>query len=215
MINNGFVDYWSDTGNYIDLIYIGSSLAMSQLHDDPDIGPRTLLSKTLMIIVATLAIRRTFSFLRIFKLLSPIVTMLYNVMYDLRIFFTFYFILVTLFSLVYGIIGLGNYNLPGKYRTEVYFKDPVNKVVMDENPGTEYHMVGQLIGNIINVIRVSLGDFGLIAPSVYLEDENENMAFWVLFFLTLIITNIIFLNFIVAEASASYAEVSEKLENYI
>ena len=44
---------------------------------------------------------------------------------------------------------------------------------------------------------------------------EENVLFWVLFFFTLIFTNIIFLNFIVAEASASYSEVSDQLQNYI
>ena len=59
-----------------------------------------------------------------------------------------------------------------------------------------------------------MGDFSLIDPSVDLE-RNENIIFWISWFITLIITNIIFLNFIVAEASAIYSVVSESLENYI
>jgi len=75
-------------------------------------------------------------------------------------------------------------------------------------------MVGQFAGNIFSVMKVSLGDFGLIGPTIFMKDE-DNMVFWVLWFLTLIMTNIIFLNFIVAEASASYANVSEQLDSYI
>ena len=217
MVKNGVLDYFGDTGNWIDLVYIVSSILMSQLHDNPDIGPYFWFSKLLMIIVAILAIRRTFTLLRIFKVLSPIVTMLNNVIWDLRIFLTFYMILVVLFSLVYGVIGLQNPNIPDSRYKEAYYIVPEGQTkpeIDPEVPGFEYSLVGQLVGNVINVIRVSLGDFGIIGPSVYLE-SNDNILFWVLFFLTLILTNIVFLNFIVAEASASYSEVSEKLEEYM
>jgi hypothetical protein len=36
--------------------------------------------------------------------------------------------------------------------------------------------------------------------------------YWILFLITLITTNIIFLNFIIAEASESYAKVKETIE---
>lgn len=36
--------------------------------------------------------------------------------------------------------------------------------------------------------------------------------YWILWTITLIITNIVFLNFIIAEASESYAKVKETLE---
>jgi len=48
-----------------------------------------------------------------------------------------------------------------------------------------------------------MGDFGAIAAADYLTDE-ENYLFWFIWLLTAVITCIIFLNFIVAEASASY-----------
>ena len=59
-----------------------------------------------------------------------------------------------------------------------------------------------------------MGDFGAITPSDYLTPA-ENYIFWVIWILTAVITCIIFLNFIVAEAGASYTAVSEQLENYI
>lgn len=59
-----------------------------------------------------------------------------------------------------------------------------------------------------------MGDFGVIAAADYLTPE-ENYLFWLVWLLTAVLTCIIFLNFIVAEASASYTEVSEQLENYI
>jgi hypothetical protein len=89
-------------------------------------SPYNFVSKLLMCLVVTLAIRRTFNFLRIFNALSPIVTMLNNVVWELRIFLTIYFILIMMFSLMYGVIGLGNYKMYGKFRNtfcNMDFKD--------------------------------------------------------------------------------------------
>ena len=59
-----------------------------------------------------------------------------------------------------------------------------------------------------------MGDFFMIGPSVYL-DEMENWIFWGIFFLILGMTNIIFLNFVIAEAGNSYNKVNEQLEQFI
>ena len=88
---------------------------MSFVHGS-SLGPYHFVSKLLMCIVALLAIRRTFNFLRIFSAFSPIVTMLTSVIWQLRIFMTFYFILCLLFSLMLDVLGLANYKLAGKFR---------------------------------------------------------------------------------------------------
>jgi len=114
----GIRDYMSDTGNYIDIIYIWGSIAMSVIH-----GIKTPYHSTsilLMCIVAILAVRRTFNFLKIFTSLSPIVTMLTTVIWQLRIFLTFYFIQTLLFSLMVGVLGLGNYKLQGSFRENFF-----------------------------------------------------------------------------------------------
>ena len=54
-----------------------------------------------------------------FKALSPIVKMIRSVIYDLRIFLTFFGILMILFSLLLGVIGVGNPNVQGAYKTLV------------------------------------------------------------------------------------------------
>lgn len=77
--------------------------------------PYDSVSILLMCIVASLAVRRTFNFLKIFNALSPIVTMLSTVIWQLRIFLTFYFIQTMLFSLMIGVLGLGNVKLSGKF----------------------------------------------------------------------------------------------------
>ena len=63
-------------------------------------------------------------------------------------------------------------------------------------------------------LRLSMGDFSAIGPSSGLA-KAENWIFWILWLMIVIVTCIIFLNFIVAEASASYTKVVEALEEFI
>jgi hypothetical protein len=204
MFKGGIGDYLSDAGNYIDLIYIWGSVTMSVIHITA--GPYHWYSKALMIVVVILAIRRTFSYLRIFKSLSPIVTMLQNVIWDLRVFLTFYVILTLLFSLMYGVLGLGNSKIPGGFR-DAYF-DFTNNELSSDAPGIEYDKIGLFFGNFIQTIRLSMGDFAAIDAANTLT-KSENYVFWLVWFVTVVVTCIVFLNFIVAEASASYTTVSE------
>ena len=59
-----------------------------------------------------------------------------------------------------------------------------------------------------------MGDFSAIGESTNLQ-QAENVVFWILWALTVTVTCIIFLNFIVAEASASYTAVTETLDEVI
>lgn len=111
---------------------------------------------------------------------------------------------------MYGVIGLGNSKLKGKFRTT--FDKNANDKDLDfelklSAPGIEYQEIGLFLGNIIQVIRISMGDYAAITSSDYLT-EKENYLFWFIWIITTAVTNIVFLNFIVAEASASYNEVS-------
>jgi len=51
---------------------------------------------------------KTFFFLRIYPTLTPIIVMLKSVVWDLKVFLLFYLILITLFSQLLAVIGLGN-----------------------------------------------------------------------------------------------------------
>lgn len=104
----GLVDYFADLGNYIDIVYIFGSIAMAILHMTLPEGPYGPVSKVMMLIVVTLAIRRTFNYLRIFRMFSPIVTMIFQVLIDLNAFMLFFMILVLLLSLMYMVIGFYN-----------------------------------------------------------------------------------------------------------
>tara|TARA_B110000285_G_C15045727_1_gene574196 strand:- start:288 stop:488 length:201 start_codon:yes stop_codon:yes gene_type:complete len=58
-----------------------------------------------------------------------------------------------------------------------------------------------------------MGDFGF--DSAILLDPAENVIYWFTWLLIVLITCIIFLNFIIAEASASYEKVSADLDAFI
>lgn len=59
-------------------------------------------------------------------------------------------------------------------------------------------------------LRTGIGDFDFGAS--YFLKKNENWTFFITWFVTVVVLCIIFLNFIIAEASASYANVMENLD---
>jgi cellulose synthase/poly-beta-1,6-N-acetylglucosamine synthase-like glycosyltransferase len=87
-------------------------------------------TQVLMILTVLCSIPKTFLFLRVFGGLSYIVTMLFNVISDLKVFLLFYGILIVFFAQFITILGIGNcaidtsspghdgfmneYSLPGK-----------------------------------------------------------------------------------------------------
>lgn len=206
MCRDGPGHYFSELKNYQDILYIYASIANIILQNI--LSPVDLACKILMIFIILLAVVKTFYYLKIFGALSPIVTMLANVIYDLRIFLLFYIILIVLFSLLLGILGLGNKEIAGGFK-EMYG----TATVADGYPGSEYENVGLYLGNILTVLRMSMGDFGF--DSAYLLSATENIIYWFVWAIIVVVTCIIFLNFIIAEASASYEKVASDLEAYI
>ena len=141
-----------------------------------------------MIILIGLTITRTFRYMRLFKDYSPLVTMLEKVIRDLGPFLLFFIILVAILSMAFSILQL------------------------EENGHYEY--VGGLVGGFIDTLKVSVGDFGVI-DSIMGQDRAIAGIFWVTFLIMVVTMSIIFLNFVIAEASASYEEVSEKLDEFV
>lgn len=105
----GCADYLKDPWNYADILYIWGSVF--NIIAQNVLGPFHLLCKSLMCIIVTLLITKTFFFLRIFPLLTPIVVMITNVIIDLKIFLMFYTILLFGFCQIFAVIGLGNLNV--------------------------------------------------------------------------------------------------------
>jgi len=77
----GIVDYFLAIENYLDIMYISSSIAMTISH--LLLNPFHILSKIIIIFVICMASIRTFKVLKIFPQFSTIVTMLEKVIFDL------------------------------------------------------------------------------------------------------------------------------------
>jgi hypothetical protein len=208
-------DYFTDPWNYADMIYTYGSIANCVIQIV--YGPFHQASRILMCIIILLLLVKTFFFLRIFATLTPLVVMLTSVFGDLRPFMLFYTILIIMLGQLYCILGLGNVmHKDTKFSSQ--YKDKYEKTLQTGEishisgmPGVEYYHVGLHIGEILWTLRISIGDNSAIGPATVL-DPVENIIFWVCFFITVFASNIVFLNFIVAEASNTYAKVTETLE---
>lgn len=181
---SGFADYFGDFWNYSDLIFVYSGIINMVLQNffADQFHPSSLTCKVLMILTITCSIFKTFFFLRVFGGLSYLVTMLLQVMGDLKVFLLFYTILLFCFSLYFDVLGVANPNVKGVYRD--FFKESnyftttyPNGTAMDEHDWTyldnanfkrdrfteltyaEYLPVDLFIANILNTFRMSLGDF--------------------------------------------------------
>ena len=71
-----------------------------------------------MCFIVIQVIIRSFFYLRIFPGFTPIVAMLTSVVYDLRIFLFFYFLLIIFLSQVYSVLGFG---MPGENAKDFKF----------------------------------------------------------------------------------------------
>merc|ERR1712139_557059 len=80
----------------------------------------------------------------------------------------------------------------------------------DGIPNEEYAQIGLLLGNFFYTLRTAIGDFDFGAS--YYMTVDENWTFFIIWFMVVVVLCIIFLNFIIAEASASYANVVENLD---
>jgi hypothetical protein len=63
-------------------------------------------------------------------------------------------------------------------------------------------------------MRISMGDFELIAAFEYMT-ESEQVVLWLILLIIILVNCIIFLNFIVAQAGSTYNKVSSELEGFI
>ena len=173
-----------------------------------------------MTIIFMMQIYKTFFFLKIFDTISYIVTMIFSVLVDLQVFLLFFFIMIFLFSQVMNVIGVGNPDLHDSETRQNEFRhytEYVERMAKDNAfeapgvPGEEYAaMRSVFLSNIMNVLRMSLGDFDFDAAAALSPEENT--LFWVLWLCVVFASCIVFLNFIIAEASASYEKVKERLE---
>lgn len=83
----------------------------------------------------------------------------------------------------------------------------------DRYPGVEYKHLGRFVGNFLSTLRMSLGGTDFFSSTFFPKDVN--ILFWFVWACIVFITSIILLNFLIAEASASYGRVSKNLPEYL
>jgi hypothetical protein len=137
-----------------------------------------------MIVCVLTCLIKQFFFMRVREDFSNIVTMIMSVVYDLRVFLTFYFLLILYFSMIFNIIS--------------------------QNSDEEYRGVGSVIGNFLATVRLSLGDFGfdLLGDMA----TRQVILYWIIWMFMVGFSNLIFLNFIIAEVSNSYQNVKDTID---
>ena len=106
-----------------------------------------------------------------------------------------YAIVVAISALMLSIIDLGNIGLSPDEKVRA-------TLAAKTYPDIEYKYLDKLLAHILTVVRISIGDFQFDAATSL--NMFQNIAFWIVWFLVVIVTCIIFLNFIIAEVSASY-----------
>lgn len=173
---------------------------------------------------------RTIKFLGIFDSFSTIVTMMFMVVKDLIPFLTVYIIMIAGFSVTFMVLEMGNPLTMASFNdrmAEKFAKTVMKKAkkakgskntapMIDAGVGLppEYNIIGPRWGSFADTLRLSIGDFGnSFDKSIYLEPA-ENYIFWFLWGLIVMVTMIVFMNFIIAEACASYSRVLEKMDAY-
>ena len=135
-----------------------------------------------MIIVILTSLMKQFFFMRCVMSFSYIVTMIVNVIYDLRVFLLFFMVMVLHFSLILDVIA--------------------------PNKSDEYKYIGPFMGNFIATIRLALGDFDFGILELNEEDgglnPKQHIGYWIVWVVMVLFSALIFLNFIIAEVSSSY-----------
>lgn len=159
-------------------------------------------SQILMVVFTLLVINRTFFFFRIFSGLAFLVSMIKQVVMDLRPFLFIFFFLLMMFGLCLGNIDWGSYE---------FSDDPVTRNIQytSTGPDKEYLMMHKLLARVIACLRLSVNDYNFDATTYM--NPFDNGFYWLLYLIVAIISAIIFLNFIIAEVGASYSNVKDTL----
>ena len=167
----------------------------------------------------TFMLIKTFFFLRIFQNFTKLVIMIKRVIFDLKEFIIFYLLLLTMLSVIMGVLGVGNPNAIRDEHLRARLKEAraegghSDDDFVNDFPGYEYGTMNEFAKNIFTILRFSLGDFDF-QYTAHLSTFERNV-FWFTWVVIVIMTCVIFLNFIIAEVSESYQKVTTQVEELI
>ena len=137
--------------------------------------------KALQLVITISSFIKLCFLIRIFTKLAFLVRMLVNVFYDLRYFLVFFLIVLGMFTVLIHII-------------------------VDET--NESYDGIRSIAFFVLALRESIGDYD---TSTLIAGSDYKVLVWVLWFLIIIIGNIVFMNFIIAVVSESYENCMERM----
>ena len=158
--------------------------------------------KSVLIMLTMLMLIKSFFFMRLFRSMAHLVSMMRRVFLDLQAFMLFFFVLLWIMSLILNVLEMGNIET-GK---SVERKKLLQTL---EYPGVEYKHIPLFLRQLFSTTRIALGDFDF-GESTFLE-PFENRIFWAYWLVLVTVTCIVFLNFIVAEVGSSYNSVNESV----
>lgn len=193
-------DYWQGPWNHSDLFYIAAQIINFLVHIN-NTNHSDIVSVIMIVIVLFMTTHKVMFYLQNVESVSILVNLVTQVIYDLRLFMIFFFVLVYMFALVVGTLGVGNLMLKGQGAIASKGKGSRKKIVNLDN----YYYIQQFFGNIIDMFRYSIGDIDIGRAAIV--NREVNMVYWFVYLLLVFMLTIIFLNFIIAEASASYNKV--------
>lgn len=182
----GCRQYFSTSKNLVDFLHV--FMGYATIYTQWDLGTWHIASRAILILTICVTMLKTFEIMRVLLSYSYIVTMLREVTYDLRVFMSFFVILIISLSAVFDVIKL--------------------------NDSPEYLRISPFVGNIIATLRLSLGDFDFSL----LDNQQQvlvRVLFWAVWLFAVIFSSLVFLNFIIAEVSNSYTKVKEQVEALI
>lgn len=116
---------------------------------------------------------------------------------------TFYAIICFMFCMLLAVVDLDNLEYSANEKTRAAKAQP-------EYPSMEYRYLGKFMGHFNTVLRISIGDFNFDAVNKL--PQFENLLYWFLWYVIVTVTCIVFLNFIIAEVSASYQIVKDSID---
>lgn len=142
LYQDGPTNYFLDISNWNNVSFIGVSIATFVIHQ---IYPVTsIVPKVGMTLMIILSVSRTLEYMRIQKQFSPIVTMMFSVLFEMADFLTFLGIVTLFLSLIPAILQFGNIHENGNH---------------DGKTKAPYEFLNMNIANILVVLRFSMSDF--------------------------------------------------------
>ena len=140
-----------------------------------------------MLIQLVFVLLKTFKYLRIYELFSPLIQMIMRVLWDLRNFTFMFGVNIMFFSIVL--------------------------TILQNNKSPMYIYLPGYLGNFFDSLRCSIGNFEVIKR--FQRTTESSILFWFCWAIIIVVQVIILLNFIIADITASYNKISKRLAEII